>query len=490
MRIFTNGKLTVLLTPSHVYRWPRRGEPSVVKKKSPGATDMDESGVLLVSSKGEDLTSAFAPHYDEATVLDAGLIDDARAAFLHGDQTLTWGPPPSDDWAQRVDVSKHRSEFPGWAAAHRIGPFGVRDDLDEEEQAYEQERIDARGVGFPHGILLANAHGIGIASNFSGNVALFRPDETEPSVAFRLGLAEEDRVYARPTKDGLLVTVVFNGRFSLLLRVDAKGKLRAAVPEQQGGRTPALEMGRLVLDIVDTKAVVRDAKLAELSSSDVVMRPMTAAASADGRHFAIADSFGGDLALYAVSAKGAIKEIDRISYADLQRQAKAEADLADAPPFDPERMTGTPSIGFAMKPVVSPPWTLAPGRFELPLIVRSAGGEGRGVAIRLSGAALDEVKLDRVTLGDESAAFAPDGDGQRAELPSATLLADLVRPIDPPPTNDQREIVGQLLGETHLELVVHGHAEKPSNAMLRVEVSALGATSSPLKWMRPLVVKA
>ena len=54
MRIFTNGKLTVLLTPTHVYRWPRRGEPSVVKKKSPGATDMDESGVLLVSSKGED----------------------------------------------------------------------------------------------------------------------------------------------------------------------------------------------------------------------------------------------------------------------------------------------------------------------------------------------------------------------------------------------------------------------------------------------------
>ena len=101
-----------------------------------------------------------------------------------------------------------------------------------------------------------------------------------------------------------------------------------------------------------------------------------------------------------------------------------------------------------------------------------------------------EAVVPDLEYGPNRAAFAPDGDGQRAELPSATLLADLVRPIDPPPTNDQREIVGQLVGETHLELVVHGHAEKPSNAMLRVEVSALGATSSPLKWMRPLVVKA
>lgn len=493
MRIFTNGKLTVLLTPTHVFRWPRRGEASVVARESPEATDFDESGHLLVSSKGEEITGAWASAFDPATLLDCGLVDDRRAAFLHHDQTLTWGPPPDGgEWEHRVDLSAHRSEFPDWARPMRMGPRGVRQDLEGEDLEYELERLEAAGAGFPHGVVLANAHGIGVASNFSGNVALFRPDQEVPALRFRLGVVDEDRIYARPTRTGLLVTVVFNGRFSTILHVDERGALRAHVPEQQGGRTPMLAMGRYALDVHDSTAYTRDAKLAVVSELDVTFRPACAAASPDGKHFAIADGFGADMALFSVSAKGAIREIDRVSYADLRRQASAEEARVDAiRRYALDRLEGTPTIGFAAKPVVSPPWTVPSGDFALPLVVRSAGGPGRGVAVRLSGAALEGVTATRVRLGDAEAAFSPDDDGLRAELPDVALPPGVVLPITPPPAGDEQKAMADAqLRETHLELVVHGHAAGPSGALLRVEVSALGATSSPLKWMRPLTVES
>ena len=490
MRIFTNGKLTVLLTPTHVYRWMRDGDHRVEKRRS-AATEFDPSGVLLLDSAGQDLAPTYAGCFEEKTLLDCGLVDDERAAFLHGDQTLTWGPPPTEGWARTVDLAKHRGSFPKWAAGLRLGPREAKDDLDEEEQEHERERAEKRATGFPHGTLVANAFGLGVASNFSGNVALYRADAAEPALTFRLGMAEEDRVYARPTKKGLLLTVVFNGRYSTVFHVDEKGKLLAHLPEEPSGRPPALAMKRFAVDFVDTTVFARNAKLEPVASLEVGMRPVIAAESADGRHFAIADCFGGDMALFSLSAKGELREVDRVSYAGLRREAKAATDRKDADrAYFLRRVPGEACVGFAAKPVASPPWTIRTGEFVLPLVVRSAGGVGRGLAVRLSGPAIEDLKLERASVHAYSAPFRPDGDGLRAELPDVELPEGVVLPLDPKPTNDsQKAAADALVRETHLDLVVHGHAARASSAILRVEIGALGASSSPLKWMRPLVVQ-
>ncbi len=492
MKIFTNGKLTILRTATHVYRWPRKGESSVDKRKrKSSATEYYHDGLLLVGPSGADLEPTFAEHFEFKTILDADALDEQRVAFLHGDQTLTWGPEPEDDWAQRIDLSAHRSAFPAWASGMRLGPPSVRDDLDDEEEAYERTQHDKLAVGFPNGTLLANENGIGVASNFSGNVALFRPDAAEAVLTLRLGTVDEDRIYARPTKKGLLVTVVFNGRNSTLFHVDEKGKLLAQVAEEPTGRPPALSMGRHTVDFVDTMAISRNAKLEAVGEVQLSMRPVTAAASTDGRHFAVADSFGGDMALFAIDGKGKLREVARVSYADLRRQAKAAADRTNSDKaFYVKRVPGEPCMGFAAKPVVSPPWTITTGKFALPLVVRSAGGPGKGIAVRLSGAALEGLTLTGASVGADTVAFRPDGDGQVAELPDTPLSEGVVFPFDPKPTSDsQKAIAEAVLRESHLQLVVHGSAAKASSAILRVEVSALGASSSPLKWMRPLVVR-
>lgn len=492
MRIFTNGELTVLRTKTHVYRWLRaKGQPGAVKveKRDGRATDYYDDGLVLLTPSGEDLATAFVDHFDDKTVLDGAVLDEERLALLHGDQKLTWGPVPlGGQWSNEVQLADHRSDFPTWAPKIDLGPRAPREDLDEDEQAYEQELDVKLAAGFPHGTLIANEHGIGVASNHSGNVALFRGEAPEPVLSLRLGTVDEDRIYARPTAKGLLVTVVFNGRHCRIFRVSDNGKLLAHTEEQEHGRPPALALGRHFVDFHDTTLIVRNAKLASVSELDATIRPVTNGQSADGKYIAIADPHGGDMALFAITKAGKVSELERVCYADERRATKAKKSKKKLP-YAPTRAHGAACIGFAHKPVISPPWTVPTGDFALPLIVRTAGGVGQGMAVRLSGDALAGLSIDRATYGDISATFAPDGDGLLAELPSVELIAGVQLPFHPTPKASEKEAAEVAMRGTHIELVLHGKAAGASRAMLRVEVSALGASSSPLKWMRPLIVE-
>ena len=158
--------------------------------------------------------------------------------------------------------------------------------------------------------------------------------------------------------------------------------------------------------------------------------------------------------------------------------------------YHPRKVPGTPAIGFAAKPVVSPGWTLERGEFELDLIVRSAGGTGRGLAVRVSGAALDAIELESVDAEGCEASFVPDGDGVRAELEEVVITQGYVVPLDPRPSGDiQKGYAEELLRETHMTLTLRGRAKDASRELLRVEVAALGESSTPLSWIRPLIVE-
>lgn len=158
--------------------------------------------------------------------------------------------------------------------------------------------------------------------------------------------------------------------------------------------------------------------------------------------------------------------------------------------YDPRRVPGTPAIGFAARPVISPGWKLERGEFELDLVVRSAGGSGRGISVRVSGAALGSIELESVGAGGQEASFVPDGDGVRAELEEVVIVQGYVVPLDPRPSGDiQKTYAEELLRDTHMTLTLRGRAIDASRELMRVEVAALGASSTPLSWIRPLIVE-
>lgn len=159
------------------------------------------------------------------------------------------------------------------------------------------------------------------------------------------------------------------------------------------------------------------------------------------------------------------------------------------PPYAPKLASGKPVIGFAAKPIISPPWNVKPGDFTLDLVVRSAGGVGRGLALRISGDALQNARFSSIEVGDLAAELEPDGDAITVKLPDVELGLGVVLPLDPKPKGDaQKTIAEDLLEGSHLTLRVHGHATTPSSDMLRVELCPLDDSSSALKWMRPLVI--
>ncbi len=157
--------------------------------------------------------------------------------------------------------------------------------------------------------------------------------------------------------------------------------------------------------------------------------------------------------------------------------------------YDPKRAHGSPAIGFPAKQK-PPEWQLRAGAaFSLELLVRSTGGRGRGLFVQLEGEALSQVDVHEVVCGACRARFERHGTTLRAELPDVELIDGVRYPLDPPPKNDkQKERAEEILAACHVSLVVHGNAKQASRELLRVSCGALGSESTPMKWMRPLII--
>ena len=158
--------------------------------------------------------------------------------------------------------------------------------------------------------------------------------------------------------------------------------------------------------------------------------------------------------------------------------------------YHPRKVPGTPAIGFPAKPVTTPRWQVGAGDFALDLVVRSAGGSGRGIVVRLSGDALSALEVQSLGSGDARADFEPHGDGLRAELTDVDIVEGFVMPLDPKPSGEiQKGYAEEIIRSTHFTLTLHGRALEPCQKLLRVEIGALGESSTPLALTRPLTIE-
>jgi hypothetical protein len=245
----------------------------------------------------------------------------------------------------------------------------------------------------------------------------------------------------------------------------------------------------LVYDDQDKHATLLDLALQPIAQVAVPFWPSESAAAATGNGFAFACEAS---VLLGKLSRGKPKILEVLDHVDRIRTAHRAREAAQvAARYDPRRAHGAPAVGFpAGRPSV--PWTgLAGSELVLDIVVRSTGGRGQGIAITLSGEALEYVELDSVEVGEMRARLALDGQGKAyaAELADVPLPEGLQVPLDPKPKNETQTQAGAaMLEATHFTIRVYGRARQVGSALLAVSIVAQGSASAPLKWMRPLTV--
>jgi hypothetical protein len=169
---------------------------------------------------------------------------------------------------------------------------------------------------------------------------------------------------------------------------------------------------------------------------------------------------------------------DTLDWGELRRQLVRPHHAATSKTaYAPKKAFGEPAIGFAAKPVVSPPWNARVGDFALEIVIRSAGGAGRGLDVIASGPGLGSLELSSVEMAGVSAPFRDHPSGKRAVLETVELPQGFAVPYDPKPKGEHEVKIAQdLVADTHLRMKLRGTAKRESEELLTVR-SRLGAKS-------------
>jgi hypothetical protein len=492
MKLYTDGTQLVLRLPTGRLQWKRGREPAFAAGAQPGVTTYQRDGLLAISPSGKcDHTSAV----EALGVLDAVALDDEQVAALlvrAGKAVLGLGPPPEapgQAWRSEIALDAVSGARIAWAEA-AAWDEGPDEDLDQEpggEQFPARAGIPAEPDAPPR--LAANRWGVAVASSITGTIAVVRPGSAAVDVALQVPRTGESRVHAEPTAAGVLVTLILSGRQAIVLHVSDRGQVLGQRPGWGFPPAVLLDEHVLVYDDQDKHATLLDLALQPIAQVAVPFWPSESAAAATGNGFAFASEAS---VLLGKLSRGKPKILEVIDHVDRIRTVHRAREAAQvAARYDPRRASGAPAVGFpAGRPSV--PWTgLAGSDIVLDIVVRSTGGRGQGIAITLSGEALQFVELDSVEVGEMRAPLALDGQGKAyaAELADVPLPEGLQVPLDPKPKNETQTQTGAaMLDATHFTIRVYGRARQAGSGLLAVSIVAQGSASAPLKWMRPLTV--
>ena len=481
MRLFTDGKIVSLRTIDGIVSWTPKTKPTMRSLSGLGVPNDARGGMMVIAPSGADLTKSMV----SLRALDAHAMADEDVVALVKEENNTqmaFGPP--GEWIHEVSLADIDAEPIRW-------PKGV---LWPASATQKTIFAEAKAVGFPVVIgrgpeLIVNRHGCSVTSRQSGIVAVVRPGSDDVNFALRLPVKGDSRLHAEATAQGVLATLQLpNGEVAVLHLAEDGAVLGVHCTV---AAAPAVLLGEQVAVFDDTEKVVRllDLSLKPKSKKAVAFAPCEARASVDEKCLALANA--DHMALCKVSAKGRLSVAAQVNYGEVlsaARKRAAEKRLRNK--YDPKRAHGAPAIGFpaGVKP---PPWIAqAEEALELELVVRSAGGAGRGMYVLLEGDALKQLKLSHLSFRTIEVPFVEvDGGGLRAEMTDVELVEGLRYPLDPSPKNDKHKYQAQeLLVETHFSLTVHGHTLGPSRELLRITMGALEEGASPMKWMRPFII--
>jgi hypothetical protein len=424
-----------------------------------------------------------------AEVIDvAALGEDRVAAILGPAPTLAIGDP--EGWEVEVLLDGKgavNAVFPGLLWAEGAAPVG-------------QDHGFGGGAGARRLRVSAGPHGVAVVARSSGLVAVLREGAREIDFVLRLPTQAEARIDAVATEQGVLVTVVLEGREGATCHFDREGRCVGSVgPTAASVPAARLAGGRFVL-YDDTGSSGRVRVHDEVGGKDLhprarlslTTRPSDAAAAPDGR--SVVFGHEGGLELFELGDKR-LSHVETVAFKALLQtmaaQGRARAQVEQGAMF--KRGEGPPAIGFPVSKISPVAWEAEEGGvLDLALQVRSTGGQGKGVVVELSGPALAEGLLEPtlIAIGEESAAPVKSGAGWVATLGKVPIPHGVLFPFDPKPkTPELQERAASLLAQSHLSLRVVFAARRLGSALLAVSARPLLSTAAPMKWTRPATVR-
>lgn len=482
VRVWTDGHVVRLWLEGTLYklatgRLSVEGHPG----QPPGAlASSPDEVVAWTPSSGKRLDEALGLR--GTVLLDAVALDEARlAAVLQQGRkapSLVVGPP---EGPFEVNLPlKAKADPIDW-------PGGL---VWDAPPSFPKGQVFA-GSG-PRGIRLhASDHGVGIAAAASGHVAVLRPGETSFGSVLRLPGGPGLHLDAVPTADGLLVTVLAEGRHAAVVHIGEDGAVLGFWPPRLAeGSFPALAVtgGRVLVCDRRTDALVLLALpgLEERQRVELLTPVVDAASSADGRRFVLAD--GSTVQTGTVVGDRAVLDDPH----EILHHPGPDAPGLKAWAYRPARAPGPPRIVFPSIKRLSPPWGAGTGEpFVLELLVCSGGEGGEGVRVELSGPAVTQGLFEALEVRSSGvgAPFERVGDLLRAVLTGVPLPEGVALPLDPVPKGDEEKAAAEEhLAVTHIELAVRCRALASGSGLLTVAVDAPESAAPPLKWTRPLSV--
>jgi hypothetical protein len=488
MRVWTNGALHVARSPRGLYVF--RGTQVVRFIDLP---HQEPQGALLaVAPSGSHAwIESFRRISLEDGSIDEGLgsspLDltsspEGIAALLPSNRgvRLVTGSPQGR-WSREIDLHPHavtRTRFP---SALGVSSAWIWRDPPSLSLSSLRLRVTSAGIA--------------VICQSSGLIGIFRGDD--PPRWYQVPSGEGGHLDVLPTTSGLLVSLrvgdegvsahfsgdgCCEGHTGLTLRSIGAAALA-------GDRFVIFDGARGRLKVFGA----RDCQdLHPRSRLNLPAPPLDVASSPDGRWVIFSDATTvslfelGDKRLSLVATL-APEQILRESEAKHREKQRIEQG------GHYKRPEGPPSLGFPASKAPIPPWETTLGEpLELALSLRSTGGAGQGVAVELSGPALEQglVQPLSVEIAGQPVALSRQGVRWGGRLEEAEIPQGINFPFDPKPkTPEQSEKAQALLAATHLPLRVRLAACKAGAAMLSVATWPTQGTAAPMKWTRMLAVR-
>ena len=484
MRVWTNGTFARVWVNDTIYRL-RRGSLSIEEKVKgvKGATATRPDEVVAWGPGGARLDSALEAK--RRKVVDAVALDDARVAavLVEGKAApkLVIGPPAGPFEAEiELSAQAEKVAWPDGVWASGAAPWS---------KSPRFEGVGARGIR-----VHANEHGVGVAAASSGHVAVVRPGGAALSFVHRVPGQEESRLDAVPTRRGVLVTLVVEGREGAVVHIGEDGSILGRWPD--GAARSCFPALRLSDDHVlafdqesEAVALLSLPDLSELTREAISDPIVEAAADPKGGFVVLADGAN----IYEIRVEEESLSLDGpFDLSEAKKQPEPE-ETAAVSSYEPARSLGNPQIAFPTeKQPADPPWTIAPaGELRMKMRVRSAGKASRGVMVEVGGAAVIDglVAGGLARVGALEAELVKDGPVIRATFPDVDVPQGIEYPYDPKPDNENAKLRARaLMSETHFTVEVVVIGAKAGNGLLSVAISVPKSAAAPLKRIRPFTV--
>lgn len=354
-----------------------------------------------------------------------------------------------------------------------------------------------------------NRHGVALSDRDSGVVAVVPNRRDTFQWAIRLPSEKKLRIFAVPTRKGALVSVKSKTGESALIHFDDTGRVVGSRAFWNLGPSVLLDPGRILVPAAETygegKLVLRVVSLDTMADVSVLegdvdsKGSMTTDVAADIRSFVY--GIQGKFWRGVLEAGSWRLQSDLIAVREMREAARREAEKnavekeegeeEEEEGYKPEFVVeGDSAVDFALIDEAPPAWKAKEGKaFEFGFKLRSAGVEGEGLIIELSGDAVKKDLADFLSaeVDGVEAEFERRDDKWFVDVP-AVLPPGLKYPYVPEPAKKERPAAREWMEKTQFDVKVRGKAHGAGSELLRVEARTR-TQDETIRWMRPLTVK-